>query len=250
MGAVDVALRVLPPWAHPWTRSCVRLVPRLGGSATPVARPIASRLSAGCTAGAAGVFVPRAACPVCGRVGWAPRQRKMGGCAHRDRGSQARCCSYSGACDPAVQPNGPFLPPVAATGLQAPLDSSEATEQAAAAGAAMRAPAARTPSWPAHSVIGARRRQRVRIGALHGSPCRAGGDTAAPAVGRSPEDKDRWAASPGQRDEAADDGPVCDVGAEADERCLGPVVAHEEAGRLEQGDGGRGGGRCSHARVD
>ena len=34
----------------------------------------------------------------------------MGDCAHRDRGSQARCCSYSGACDPAVSPTASSSP--------------------------------------------------------------------------------------------------------------------------------------------
>src|SRR6185312_16382504 len=64
------------------------------------------------------------------------------------------------------------------------------------------------------------------------------------------EDKNPSGALPGQRDEAADDGAVGDVGGEAGERCLRAVVAHQEAGWLEQGDGGRGGGRRSHAWVD
>ncbi len=84
-----------------------------------------------CTAGAASVRVSRIACPAAGAADGHEGRGNMGDCAHRDRGSPARCYSYSGACDPNCQPDGLLLPPVAATGSQAPLDSSEAAAQAA-----------------------------------------------------------------------------------------------------------------------
>src|SRR3954465_3129514 len=46
----------------------------------------------------------------------------MGDCAHRDRGSQTRCCSYSGACDPAVSPTASLLPPGRGDGLASAAD--------------------------------------------------------------------------------------------------------------------------------
>src|SRR4051794_45393 len=65
------------------------------------------------------------------------------------------------------------------------------------------------------------------------------------SVDRTPTDR-----STSQRDEATDERPVGDVGGEADERSLGPVVEHQEAGRLEQSD--RRGCRrpAAHPRMD
>jgi hypothetical protein len=107
----------------------------------------------------------------------------MGDCAHRDRGSQARCWSYSGACDPAVQPNGPFLPPRSRRrACKRRWIRRGHRTGARRGGAALRAPAARTSSWPAHCVIGARRFQRVRSARCTARRAVPAGDCAAPGA--------------------------------------------------------------------
>src|SRR5213080_1471391 len=65
------------------------------------------------------------------------------------------------------------------------------------------------------------------------------------SVDRTPAD-----GSTGERDEAADERPVGDVGGEADERSLGAVVEHQEAGRLEQSNRRGCRRRAAHARMD
>ena len=182
-------------------------MPRLRDSGTPGARPSGARPFG--ETGAAGVPASRAACPICGHRRWARRQSNMGDCAHRDRGSQARCCSYSGACDPVVQPNGLLLPPVAATGLHAPLDSSGATDQAAAAGGALRARRGRTTPGIGAAVRtgGTTRRGRPNVadapdhghGALKRARSVAKARPSRPIrqrISRSPEDKDGWERHP------------------------------------------------------